>query len=54
MLVLIPGGHNFTVNQDLNKEQKWAQLNEIMFTDVTHALPFKHRITSVVFIAFLV
>jgi len=54
MLVLIPGGHDFTINQDLDKEQKWAQLNEIMFTDVTHALPSKHRITSFVFIAFLV
>jgi len=30
------------------------KVNEIMFTDVTHALPFKHRITSVIFIAFLV
>jgi hypothetical protein len=54
MLVFIPGGHDFATNQDLDKEQKWAQLNEIMFTEVTHAPAFKDRITSVVFIAFLV
>jgi hypothetical protein len=37
MLILITGQHDFTLNKGSDKVQKWAEFNEMMFTDVTHA-----------------